>query len=213
MRVPVSWLREFVEVPQEATPDEVFASLVSVGFEEEELVSFDVTGPVVVGRVVSFEVEPQKNGKNIRWCQVNVGEANGGVRGIVCGAQNFLEDDKVVVTLPGAVLPGGFAIAARKTYGHVSDGMIASATELGLGDESDGIIRLVEWGLDPEVGADAIALLGLDDAAVDVQTLPRTAAMRCPIRGIAREYSRPAQRSPTPRSARRSPRHPASTSS
>ncbi|MGO1628025.1 MAG: phenylalanine--tRNA ligase subunit beta [Microbacterium sp.] len=188
MRVPVSWLREFVEVPQEATPDEVFASLVSVGFEEEELVSFDVTGPVVVGRVVSFEVEPQKNGKNIRWCQVNVGEANGGVRGIVCGAQNFLEDDKVVVTLPGAVLPGGFAIAARKTYGHVSDGMIASATELGLGDESDGIIRLVEWGLDPEVGADAIALLGLDDAAVDVNVTPdRGYALS--IRGIAREYS------------------------
>ena len=188
MRVPLSWLREFVEVPQGATPDDVFAALVSVGFEEEELVSFDVTGPVVVGRVVSFEVEPQKNGKNIRWCQVDVGEVHGGVRGIICGAQNFHEDDKVVVTLPGAVLPGGFEIAARKTYGHVSDGMIASAKELGLGEDGDGIIRLAQRGLDPEVGTDAIALLGLDDAAVDVNVTPdRGYALS--IRGIAREYA------------------------
>lgn len=188
MRVPISWLREFVEVPSGATPEDVFASLVSVGFEEEEIVSFDVTGPVVVGQVLSFEVEPQKNGKNIRWCQVDVGEAHGGVRGIICGAGNFLEGDKVVVTLPGAVLPGGFEIAARKTYGHVSDGMIASAKELGLGEDGGGIIRLSEWGLDPEIGTDAIALLGLDDAAVDINVTPdRGYALS--IRGVAREYA------------------------
>lgn len=188
MRIPLSWLREFVEVPEGATPDDVFASLVSVGFEEEEVVSFGLTGPIVVGQVLSFEVEPQKNGKNIRWCQVDVGEANGGVRGIICGAQNFHPGDKIVATLPGAVLPGPFPIAARKTYGHVSDGMIASAAELGLGLESDGIIRLAEMGLDPEVGADAIGLLGLDDVAVDVNVTPdRGYALS--IRGIAREYS------------------------
>jgi phenylalanyl-tRNA synthetase beta chain len=81
-------------------------------------------------------------------------------RGIVCGAHNFFVGDKVVVSLPGAVLPGPFPIAARKTYGHVSDGMIASAKELGLGDEHAGILRLTELGLDPEPGTDAIALLG-----------------------------------------------------
>lgn len=188
MRVPLSWLREFVEVPQDATPEDVFASLVSVGFEEEEIVRFDVTGPVVVGRVIDFDEEPQKNGKTIRWCQVDVGEANGGVRGIVCGASNFHPGDKVVVTLPGAVLPGPFPIAARKTYGHVSDGMIASARELGLGDEHNGILRLVDLGIDAEVGADAIALLGLDDVAVDVNVTPdRGYAMS--IRGLAREYA------------------------
>ena len=91
-------------------------------------------GPIVVGEVLEFVEEPQSNGKTIRWCQVRVapdGEtaADGGpaVHGIVCGARNFFVGDKVAVTLPGAVLPGPFPIAARKTYGHVSDGMIASA--------------------------------------------------------------------------------------
>lgn len=188
MRVPLSWLREFVAVPTDATPDDVLADLVRVGFEEEEALGFDLEGPIVVGRVVSFEAEPQSNGKTIRWCQVDVGEAHGGIRGIVCGAGNFFEGDKVVVTLPGAVLPGPFPIAARKTYGHVSDGMIASARELGLGEEHDGILRLTELGLDPEIGEDAIALLGLDDTAVDINVTPdRGYALS--IRGVAREYS------------------------
>lgn len=188
MRVPLSWLRENVEMADGTSTDDVFASLVSVGFEEEEAIGFDVQGPIVVGQVVSFEVEPQKNGKLIRWCQVDVGEAHGGVRGIICGAQNFEQGDKIVATLPGAVLPGPFPIAARKTYGHTSDGMIASAKELGLGDDHDGIIRLSEWGLDPAVGTDAIALLGLDDVAVDVNVTPdRGYALS--IRGLAREYA------------------------
>ncbi|MBD7956971.1 phenylalanine--tRNA ligase subunit beta [Microbacterium sp. Sa4CUA7] len=188
MRVPLSWLREYVDVPVDAAPEDVLAALVSVGFEEEDVHGFDLQGPIVVGQVVEFVEEPQSNGKTIRWCQVDVGEDNGGVRGIVCGARNFFAGDKVVVTLPGAVLPGPFPIAARKTYGHVSDGMIASAKELGLGDEHNGILRLVELGLDPEVGTDAIALLGLDDVAVEINVTPdRGYALS--IRGVAREYA------------------------
>ncbi|ALJ20996.1 phenylalanine--tRNA ligase subunit beta [Microbacterium sp. No. 7] len=188
MRVPLSWLREYVDVAPDATPEDVLASLVSVGFEEEDVHSFGLTGPIVVGRVVEFVEEPQSNGKTIRWCQVDVGSEQGGVRGIVCGARNFFEGDKVVVTLPGAVLPGPFPIAARKTYGHVSDGMIASAKELGLGDEHSGILRLAELGLDPEAGTDAIALLGLDDVAVEINVTPdRGYALS--LRGVAREYA------------------------
>jgi len=188
MRVPLSWLREFVDVPADATPDDVLAALVSVGFEEEDVHRFELQGPIVVGEVREFVEEPQSNGKTIRWCQVDVGEAHGGVRGIVCGAHNFFAGDKVVVTLPGSVLPGPFPIAARKTYGHVSDGMIASAKELGLGQEHSGILRLVELGLDAPVGTDAIALLGLDDVAVEINVTPdRGYALS--IRGVAREYS------------------------
>ncbi|WP_438353266.1 phenylalanine--tRNA ligase subunit beta [Microbacterium sp. CJ88] len=188
MRVPLSWLREYVDLPTDASPEAVLADLVRVGFEEEDVHRFDLTGPIVVGEVVSFEPEPQSNGKTIRWCQVDVGPDHGGVRGIVCGAGNFFAGDKVVVTLPGAVLPGPFPIAARKTYGHVSDGMIASAKELGLGEEHNGILRLVELGIDAPVGTDAITLLGLDDVAIDVNVTPdRGYALS--VRGVAREYS------------------------
>lgn len=195
MRVPLSWLREYVDVPDESTPEDVLAALVRVGFEEEDVHRFDLQGPIVVGEVLEFASEPQSNGKTIRWCQVQVapdGEtaADGGpaVHGIVCGAGNFFAGDKVVVTLPGAVLPGPFPIAARKTYGHVSDGMIASAKELGLGQEHSGILRLVELGIDAPVGTDAIALLGLDDAAIEINVTPdRGYALS--VRGVAREYS------------------------
>lgn len=188
MRVPLSWLREYVDVPVTATPEDVLAELVSVGFEEEDVHRFELSGPIVVGEVKEFTAEPQSNGKTIRWCQVDVGADNGGVRGVVCGAGNFFEGDKVVVTLPGSVLPGPFPIAARKTYGHVSDGMIASAKELGLGSEHSGILRLIDLGIDAPVGTDAIALLGLDDLAVEINVTPdRGYALS--LRGVAREYS------------------------
>ncbi len=190
MRIPLSWLREHVDLPATADAmadaEALLAALVKVGLEEETIHGVALTGPIVVGQVLEFVEEPQANGKTIRWCQVLT--APGETRGIVCGARNFAVGDKVVVTLPGAVLPGPFPIAARKTYGHVSDGMIASARELGLGDEHDGILRLATLGLDPEVGTDAIALLGLDDLAVEVNVTPdRGYALS--IRGVAREYS------------------------
>lgn len=186
MRVPLSWLREYVDVASDATAEDVLESLVTVGFEEEEIHRFEISGPVVVGQVLSFDAEPQSNGKTIRWCQVDVGEAE--PRGIVCGASNFAVGDKVVVTLPGAVLPGPFPIAARKTYGHVSDGMIASARELGLGDEHDGILILSSLGIDAPVGTDAISLLGLDDVAVEINVTPDR-GYAFSIRGVAREYA------------------------
>lgn len=195
MRVPLSWLGEFVELPADATPDSVMAQLVKVGLEEEGSHSFGVTGPVVVGEVLDFVPEPQTNGKTIRWCQVRVAPegqtaADGGtdVRGIVCGASNFEIGDKVVVSLPGAVLPGDFVISARSTYGHISDGMMASARELNLSDDHAGIIRLQEMGMNPEVGTDAIALLHLSEESAEVNVTPDRGYCFS-IRGIAREYS------------------------
>ena len=195
MRVPLEWLGEFVTLEPDLSPEQAHAHLVRVGFEEEAVHGGDVTGPVVVGQVLSVQPEEQSNGKTINWCQVQVAPegqraADGGeaVRGIVCGAHNFSAGDKVVVTLPGAVLPGGFEIAARKTYGHVSDGMIASARELGLGDDHDGILRLAELGLDPEVGDDGRALLGLDQTAIEINVTPDR-GYAFSMRGVAREYA------------------------
>ena len=195
MKVPLSWLAEYVDLPGDATPDSVMAELVKVGLEEEGSHGFSVTGPVVVGQVLEFTPEPQSNGKTIRWCQVRVAPegakaADGGedVRGIVCGASNFEVGDKVVVCLPGAVLPGDFAIAARSTYGHISDGMMASGRELGLTDDHDGILRLGVIGLDPKVGTDALELLSLGDTAAEVNVTPDRGYCFS-IRGVAREYA------------------------
>ena len=195
MRVPLQWLAENVDLPGDATPESVMAELVKVGLEEEGVRDFDIKGPIVVGKVLEFVEEPQANGKTIRWCQVQVapiGEtaADGGeaVRGIVCGANNFEVNDKVVVCLPGAVLPGNFAIAARKTYGHISDGMMASRAELGSSQDHSGILRLSEMALDPKVGSDALELLHLDDKAAEVNVTPDRGYCLS-IRGIAREYA------------------------
>lgn len=195
MRVPLSWLAEYVDVPGDATPESVMAELVKVGLEEEGSHGFGVTGPLVVGEVLEFVEEPQTNGKIIRWCQIRVAAAgqkaaDGGddVRGIVCGASNFEVGDKVVVCLPGAVLPGDFKIAARSTYGHTSDGMLASGRELNLSDDHSGIIRLHELGLDPKIGTDAVELLQLAEQAAEVNVTPDRGYCFS-IRGIAREYA------------------------
>ncbi|MDN4612791.1 phenylalanine--tRNA ligase subunit beta [Arthrobacter burdickii] len=202
MRIPLSWLREYAAVPADATAEDVMAELVKVGLEEEDVhrPTDELKGPVVVGQVLSLVKEPQSNGKTINWCEVRVvpeGEVQtltgdgidpSGVQGIVCGAHNFVEGDKVVVTLPGAVLPGDFRISPRKTYGHVSAGMIASVRELGIGDDHDGILVLSTLGLDPEVGTDAMELLGLYDEAAEINVTPDRGYCFS-IRGVAREYA------------------------
>jgi len=197
VRVPLSWLREYVDLEPGARGRDVAASLVSVGLEEEDLLGGDITGPLVVGRVLGFTDEPQKNGRTIRWCRVDVGDhgqrvTEGGAQEIVCGADNFSVGDLVVVVLPGAVLPGGVAISARRTYGHVSNGMICAEDELGLGHDHSGIIVLADYlgagalaGVQP--GDDAIALLGLDDEVVEVNVTPDRGYCLA-VRGIAREY-------------------------
>ena len=191
MRIPLRWLGEFVELPDSITPEDVHHSLVSIGLEEEAIHRSEISGPIVVGEVLEFVAEEQSNGKTIRWCQVRVANEDApdapAIRGIVCGAGNFEPGDRVVVALPGSVLPGPFPITSRKTYGHISDGMIASARELGLGDEHDGILLLESLGIDEPVGADAISLLGLGDVACEVNVTPdRGYALS--MRGIAREY-------------------------
>ncbi|MCL2668906.1 MAG: phenylalanine--tRNA ligase subunit beta, partial [Micrococcales bacterium] len=187
--VPVKWLGDHVEIPEDLTAEQLAADLVRVGLEEEAIHTGDITGPVVVGRVLDVTGEPQKNGKTINWCHVDVGE--GTPRGVICGAHNFAAGDLVVVALPGAVLPGGFEITARKTYGHISDGMICSVRELGTGDDHSGILVLTDAGFDAAdlvVGADALALLGLDEQVLEINVTPDRGYCFS-IRGVAREYS------------------------
>lgn len=200
-RIVKDWLADHVELPAGLTAEQLAEALVKVGLEEEEIHPPAVTGPLVVGRVLEQTGETQKNGKTINWCQVDVGSHNedgksvaegGTPRGIVCGAHNFGAGDLVVVSLPGTTLPGGFEIAARKTYGHVSDGMICSPAELGLGGDAGGIIVLprdmgfAEADLTP--GQDAIALLGLGEEVLEINVTPDR-GYAFSYRGVAREYA------------------------
>ncbi|WP_087117864.1 phenylalanine--tRNA ligase subunit beta [Corynebacterium urinipleomorphum] len=171
------------------SPEELDAGFVRVGFETEGYEPLpETTGPLVVGRVEEIE-ELTDFKKPIRYCQVNVGDANGTgeLQGIICGARNFKLNDLVVVSLPGAVLPGGFEIAARKTYDHISNGMMASEAELGFTSKSDGIIILPEGAGEP--GQDAREVLGgFDDTIFEVNVTPdRGYALSA--RGLGREVA------------------------
>ena len=199
MRVPVSWLTEHLDAG-EVGPQELADAFVRIGIEVDAVDKLgDVTGPLVVGRVAEIE-ELTGFKKPIRYCRVETGEDDeseqepeeregpSGIRtrGIICGATNFAEGDLVVVALPGAVLPGGFEIAQRKTYGKISDGMICSARELGLGDDHTGILVLPPSTASP--GDDAREILELDDTVLELTPTPdRGYALS--VRGLARELA------------------------
>ncbi len=188
MRAPLSWIRDYVDLPEEVTGERLAARLTALGLKLEalETAAGDLRGPLVLGRVVAFEEEEHTNGKVVRWCQVDVGSANGSgePQGILCGARNFAVGDLVVVVLPGGALPGGFEISARTTYGHVSAGMVCSARELGLGEDHDGIMVLPAGAGMP--GEDAFDVLGLRDEVIEMEINPdRSYALS--LRGVARE--------------------------
>jgi len=185
VRVSLSWLADQVELPDGITAAEVAEAFVRVGLEVEEIHQPPVlTGPLVVGEVVGFEMVSGVK-KPIRYCQVDVGEI--APRGIICGAGNFAVGDLVVVALPGAVLPGGFEISSRKTYGHISDGMICSIRELGIGSEHAGILVLGSSDQSAVApGTDARDLLGLDDPVIELAVTPDRGYCFS-VRGLARE--------------------------
>lgn len=188
MKAPISWIREYAEFPTDVTGRDLAAKLIDRGLEVETVYTLaNVQGPLVVGLIEEIE-ELTDFKKPIRFCKVNVGSEHGAngteIREIICGATNFSVGDLIVAALPGAELPGGFKIASRKTYDHISDGMICSERELGLGEDHNGIMILpVDSG---QPGDDAKALLGLDEEILDIAVTPdRGYALS--IRGLARE--------------------------
>ena len=187
MRAPLSWFTDVLrhgDPAWSATAAEVDAGFVRVGFEIEDVEPFpEITGPLIVGRVEAIE-ELTEFKKPIRFCQVDVGEEQ--PRGIVCGARNFAEGDLIVAALPGVVLPGPFAIAARKTYGKTSDGMICSVAEMGIGADASGILVLAPGSAEP--GADAREVLGLADTAIDINVTPDR-GYAFSVRGLGRELA------------------------
>lgn len=198
MRLSLDWLGDTVTLPAGSSADAVAETLVRIGFEVEDVHTVPpTTGALVIGRVLEIE-ELTGHKKPIRFCQVDVGPGNGpdgsdAPRGIICGATNFGVGDAVVVALPGTTLPGGFQIASRKTYGHISDGMICSNREMGLGQEHDGILVIATGAGTagepvPAPGTDARPTIGADDVVIELAITPdRGYALS--VRGLARELA------------------------
>jgi len=197
MLVPLSWLLTYTALPEPIDVGEVARRLTEIGLEIEaiEQVGHDISS-VVVARVLEIE-ELTGHKKPIRYCRVTTGGViTGGVttggssapeaeRWVICGAVNFTVGDLVPLALPGAVLAGGFEIGSSKRYGRVSDGMICSAAELGLGDDHTGIMVLPP---DAPLGADFVTYAGLRDVVLDVNVTPDK-GHALSVRGMARELA------------------------
>ncbi|RIL07092.1 MAG: phenylalanine--tRNA ligase subunit beta [Proteobacteria bacterium] len=177
MRVPLSWLADFVDAPDAGA---IAAALTQGGLEVESAtrVGPDLSG-VRVGHVVEREKHP--NADRLSVCRVDLGEAEPAT--IVCGAPNVAAGQKVAVVSPGATLPGGQKLEKAKIRGVVSHGMICSAKELGLAEESEGILVL-----DPAapVGAPLDRVVAAGDTVLEVALTPNRGDCAS-ILGIARE--------------------------
>jgi phenylalanyl-tRNA synthetase beta chain len=183
MKVPASWLREYVAF--DGPIEEVARRLVFTSFEVDRIIRRGVPdedgnlGLYRVGRVVEAGKHP--NADRLQLCRVDVGE--GEPRQIVCGAWNFGAGANVAVALPGAVLPGGQRLEQAKLRGEVSNGMILSERELELGADHTGILVLpAEW----EAGTPLGDVLPLGDDVLEIETGYNRPDLTA-IYGIARE--------------------------
>ncbi len=179
MRVPLSWLREFVEIA--LPPAEIARRLTDAGLEVEGV---ETVGPVlekvVVARIETVRRHPEAD--RLSLCEVTDGAAT---RSIVCGATNMKAGDRVALALDGAALPNGSKIKRSKIRGQVSEGMLCSARELGLGDEHAGILILPP---DAPLGTPVADAIGLGDAVLVIKVYPNRPDLLS-IRGVAREVA------------------------
>ena len=180
MKVPYSWLTEWVGVPWQAA--EIGARLTMAGFELEALTAAapPFTG-VVVAEILSADRHPETD--KLRLCRVSTG--SGTPLQVVCGAPNARAGLKSALALPGAKLPGELVIRAATLRGVESQGMLASAKELGLADASSGILELPP---EAPLGAELREYLGLDEAVLDLNVMPNRGDAMSVI-GIAREVA------------------------
>jgi phenylalanyl-tRNA synthetase beta chain len=185
MKIPVSWLREYVEV--DATTREIAERLSISTFELERISNRGVPdqdgnlGRFRVGRVLEAGKHP--NADRLQLCTVDVGERE--PRQIVCGAWNFGAGATVAVALPGAVLPGGRRLEQARLRGVVSDGMILSERELEIGPDHSGIIVL---GGPHDPGTPLANVLPLVEEVIEAETGFNRPDLLS-IYGIAREVA------------------------
>ena len=180
MKFSESWLRSFIN-PDLST--EALSSLLTMsGLEIEELekAAPEFTG-VVVAKIIAIQKHPDADRLNV--CQVDIG--NNEVLTIVCGAPNVAVGLRVPCAKVGAKLPGGLLIKQAKMRGIDSSGMLCSSKELGINDESSGLMVLPE---DAAIGENVRKVLMLDDTIFTIKLTPNRADCLS-IVGVAREVS------------------------
>jgi phenylalanyl-tRNA synthetase beta chain len=182
VKISLNWLKDYADFA--ADPDEIAKAVTFLGFEVEgvERTGAPALSHVVVGEVLVRARHP--NADKLSVCQVDLGPA-GGVKTIVCGAQNYQVGDRVPVALPGAILPGNFEIKQSKIRGQLSDGMMCSAQELGLGDDHAGLLILADR---PALGQPINEVLPKGDVVFDIEITPNRPDCLSHL-GIARELA------------------------
>jgi len=182
MKISLNWIRDYV--PLDAAAPDVTHALTFLGFEVEQVAAAGAPPleNVVVGEVLTSARHP--NADKLSVCTVDAGPA-AGVKTIACGAHNYKVGDRVAVALPGAVLPGGREIKSSKIRGQLSDGMMCSGRELGIGDDADGILVLEGR---PQLGAPLNAVLAPADTVFDLEITPNRPDCLSHL-GLARELA------------------------
>lgn len=180
MNVTYNWLKEFVDF--DATPEELAELLTMLGLEVESMEKLGGGLDDVVVALVE-EKRPHPNADKLSLCRVNNGKE---ILDVVCGAQNFTQGDTVALAQIGALLPGDFRIKRSKIRGEESCGMLCSDKELGLSDESAGIIVLPP-AIAP-LGTPVFAALGLKDTLFEIGLTPNRSDCLSAI-GIARDIA------------------------
>ncbi|HUR58669.1 MAG TPA: phenylalanine--tRNA ligase subunit beta [Opitutaceae bacterium] len=182
MKISLTWLRDYVQL--DASVDEFCRAITFLGFEVEGVQS---TGApklenVVVGEILTRAKHP--NADKLSVCTVDVGPA-GGVKTIVCGANNCDAGNRVLVALPGAVLPGNFQIKQSKIRGQESQGMMCSPDEIGMGSDHLGLLIL---DAKPALGMPINEALPPGDTVFDIEITPNRPDCQSHL-GIARELA------------------------
>lgn len=182
MKISLNWLRDYVQL--DASVDEICRAITFLGFEVEGVAA---TGAppldhVVVGEILTRAKHP--NADKLSVCTVDIGAADG-MKTIVCGAHNCDAGRRVLVALPGAVLPGDFQIKQSKIRGQLSDGMMCSPDEIGMGSDHSGLLLLEG---NPALGAPASEVLPPGDTVFDLEITPNRPDCQSHL-GIARELA------------------------
>jgi phenylalanyl-tRNA synthetase beta chain len=182
MKISLKWLKSYVKL--DASVDEICRAITFLGFEVEQVIRTGAPelNNVVVGEILTRAKHP--NADKLSVCTVDVGSA-GGVKTIVCGAPNCDAGNRVPVALPGAVLPGNFVIKQAKVRGQLSDGMMCSAKELTISEESAGLLILADR---PELGKPINAVLPPGDVVFDIEVTPNRPDCLSHL-GVARELA------------------------